>query len=124
LGTVRIQQGLYSEAIDDLQDALRLRNDTFVSAGWVMPMRAGRKGEAMAVLGRMETEHTRSYISPYHIAVVYAGLGNLDRVFEWFNKACEDRDPDIMMIKVDPLWDGLRADPRFTAFLREMRLKS
>jgi hypothetical protein len=49
----------------------------------------------------MKAEYTRSYLPAYQIGVVYAGLGDADQVFSWFEKACEDRDPDIIMIKVE-----------------------
>ena len=71
----------------------------------------------------MKAESTRSYLPAYQIGVVFAGLGNADQVFSWFDKACEDRDPDILMIKVEPLLDGLRADPRFAELLRKMHLE-
>jgi hypothetical protein len=45
------------------------------------------------------------------------------QVFSWFEKACEDRDPNIIIIKVEPLLDGLRADPRFAELLRKMHLE-
>jgi hypothetical protein len=72
----------------------------------------------------MLNENSRSYISPYHIGVVYLGLDDLDQVFSWFDKAYEDRDPDLIMMKVEPLLDGLRIDPRYRALLRKMRLES
>jgi tetratricopeptide (TPR) repeat protein len=114
LGMVHIQQGLYSEAINDLQEALRLHDDSFCLGrlGYAYA-RAGRKSDAIAVLEHIKAESTWRYISPYQVAMVYAGLGDIDQVFYWFDKACEDRDPDVMMIKVEPLLDGLRGDPRF-----------
>jgi serine/threonine-protein kinase len=125
LGMVHIQQGGYAEAIDDLQEALRLQNDSFCLGrlGYAYA-RAGRNSDANRVLDGMKAESTRSYLPAYQIGLVYAGLGNADQVFSWFDKACEDRDPDILMIKVEPLLDGLRADPRFTALLRKMHLQS
>jgi TolB-like protein/Tfp pilus assembly protein PilF len=125
LSSVHLQQGLYTEAIHDSQQALELQYDSFCLGrlGYAYT-RAGRISDAKAVLDRMLAEYSRSYISPYHIGVVYAGLGDLDQVFSWFEKAYDDRDPDLMMIKVEPLLDGLRADPRFTVLVRKMRLES
>ena len=114
----------YSEAINDLQQALKLQNDSFCLGrlGYAYA-RAGRKSDAIRVLDSMKAEYTRSYLPAYQIGVVYAGLGDADQVFSWFEKACEDRDPDIIMIKVEPLLDGLRAHPRFAELLRKMHLE-
>jgi hypothetical protein len=76
------------------------------------------------VLDRIKAEYTQSYAPAYQAGVVYAGLGDSDQAFFWLDKAADDRDPDIIMIQVEPLLDRLRADPRFTALLRKMHLKS
>jgi tetratricopeptide (TPR) repeat protein len=125
LGAVHLQEGLYTEAIDDLQHGLKVENDSFCLGrlGYSYA-RAGLRGDALAALERMTAEYSNSYFSPYHIALVHAGLGDIDQVFSWLDKAYEDRDPDFMMLKVEPLLDPLRADPRFTALLRKMRLES
>jgi len=55
------------------------------------------------------------------IALVYYGLGDKDRVFEWLEEAYQERAMPTEL-QVDPLWDGLRSDPRFTALLKKMGL--
>jgi hypothetical protein len=55
------------------------------------------------------------------VARVYIGLGDRDRAFEWLRKAVQQRDVSLML-KADPLYDGLRADKRFDALLREANL--
>ncbi|MCZ6776180.1 MAG: hypothetical protein O7D34_06970, partial [Ignavibacteria bacterium] len=56
------------------------------------------------------------------IAIVYIGLGVRDQAFEWMQKAYEERSGSMVFLKVDPVWDSLRSDPRFTAFLKKMNL--
>ena len=125
LGATHLQEGLYTEAIDDLQHGLRVENDSFCLGrlGYAYA-RAGRRRDALAVLERMIAEYSHSYFSPYHVAVVHTGLGDLDQLFSWLEKAYQDRDPDLMMIKVEPLLDPIRADARFGALLRKMRLEN
>jgi hypothetical protein len=54
---------------------------------------------------------------------VYEGLGDKDRAFQWLAKAFEERSPILAYyLKVDPLGDRLRPDPRFADLLRRMNL--
>jgi TolB-like protein len=60
--------------------------------------------------------------SAYQIADVYAWRGEKDQAFLWLNRAYAQRDGGLTQVKFDPLLDSLRSDPRYTAFLRKMRL--
>ncbi len=53
---------------------------------------------------------------------IYVGLGEKDKAFEWLEKAYEDRSigSSFAGIKVDPVFDPLRSDPRFADLLRRM----
>jgi len=58
----------------------------------------------------------------FQIAEVYAFRGEADRAFEWLERAYAQRDGGLTQIKGDPLLKNLERDPRYTAFLRTMRL--
>jgi hypothetical protein len=47
-------------------------------------------------------------------------LGEKDLAFTWLDKAYKEHDPQLFQVKVDPLWDNLRSDPRFTELLKRM----
>src|SRR5579863_1254706 len=83
---------------------------------------AGRKREAKSVLAEIKEVSKAHYVSPYAVAVVYAGLGEKERSLEWLEKAVEGRDVWLVWIKQDPRLDRLRSSPRFEALLRHMRL--
>ena len=59
-------------------------------------------------------------ISPYNFAVVYAGLGDKDQAFKWLDKAYEESDPSLVVLKVAPWLDNLRSDPRFSSLTRNI----
>jgi hypothetical protein len=49
---------------------------------------------------------------------LYTGLGDKDKAFEWLDKAAQDQTNVMQFLRVYPLLDPLRADPRFEAMLR------
>jgi hypothetical protein len=52
------------------------------------------------------------------MALVHAGLGELENVFEWLDRAYAVRDVHLVFLTVDPKWDPYRADLRFSALLK------
>ena len=62
------------------------------------------------------------YVPPSAFAWIYLGLGDVDRAFEWLDRAIDARDQLMMPIKSCPIFDPIRADPRFAALLHKMNL--
>jgi len=60
--------------------------------------------------------------SPDDIAAFYAQLGDKDKAFEWLEKAYEQHDEGLTLLKVEPRYDPLRSDPRFTDLMRRVGL--
>jgi tetratricopeptide (TPR) repeat protein len=83
---------------------------------------AGRRDEALSTVAKMKALSARQYVSPAFMAVVLRYLGDRDQIFEWWDKACDDRSFDVIFLKVDPSLDELRDDPRFAALLRKAGL--
>ena len=83
----------------------------------------GRREKALRIRAELEERSRRQYVSPSTFARMYAGLGEKDQAFVWLNKAVEAHDPNFTFSVFDPLWDPLRADPRFTRVVRRMGLE-
>jgi eukaryotic-like serine/threonine-protein kinase len=83
---------------------------------------AGRKDEANKVLKELLDLQRRRYVSPPALANVYIGLGDKDQVFFWLEKAYQERSNYMAWLKVFPLHDPLRSDPRFDDLLRRIGL--
>ncbi len=81
---------------------------------------AGRTQDADSLLQRLI--ETYSNDGPFQIAEVYAYRGDADRAFEWLETAYERRDPGVSQIVGDPLLRRIESDPRFTAFLKKLKL--
>jgi serine/threonine-protein kinase len=85
---------------------------------------AGRRSEALALLHAISLRAVNDYISPVSIAYICTALGDKDRAFENLDRAISDRDPNIVGLKSNPIFDGLRDDDRYRALLRKMQLES
>jgi hypothetical protein len=86
--------------------------------------RVGRSAEARDVLRRLEELSRQRYVSPYHMAYVYAGLSEDERAMDWLERAYEERAGGVYGIKGSFLFSSLRGHPRFQALLGKMNLLS
>src|SRR5439155_778352 len=84
----------------------------------------GQVERARDVLKQLQGLSQRRYVSPYHIAYVYTGLGELDRAMDSLERAYEERAGGVYGIKGSFLFTTLRSHPRFAALLRKMNLVS
>jgi tetratricopeptide (TPR) repeat protein len=84
---------------------------------------AGQRANAEKILRDLLQKSKTSYVSPYMIATIYAGLGAKDKAFEFLEKAYQERSPDIpYFLKADLRIDNLSSDPRFQDLLRRVGL--
>ncbi len=83
---------------------------------------AGHRSETLRTVEDLKALAARRYVAPSYIAMVFAALGDKDQALDWWAKACEDRSFEVVFLKVDPLNDPLRGDPRFADLLRRARL--
>ena len=80
---------------------------------------------AVKAVGRpkdLEKRAANENIPPLRFAILYAALGEKDKAFEWLNKSFERRFGPLIYLKVNPIWDNLRADPRFPELLGHVGL--
>jgi len=121
-GMAYIQQKKYGDAITALRKAISLSGPatTFISYLGYANARLGKSREARQMLAQLERVSKRQYVSSYFIAIIYLGLGDLDRTFEWLEKAHEERSGFMAFINVEPMLDALRGDPRFKALAEKI----
>ncbi|MGB9473305.1 MAG: protein kinase [Candidatus Acidiferrum sp.] len=115
--------GRRSEAIPEYQKAVDLsqqNTDPVASLAYAYA-RAGKKSEAEKILRDFLQRSETTYLSPYMIATIYAGLGNKDKAFEYLEKAYQERTPDLpYFLRADLRMDTLRSDPRFQDLMRRI----
>ncbi len=121
LGLIYEQTGRLREAIKELEAAYRLDEnpEALAQLGHVHAL-AGESAEARRILGELLGMSVSRYVSPYDIALTYAGLGDREQTFAWLDKAIEDRSEWVYYIRLDPRLDGLHDDPRFQGLLRRI----
>jgi tetratricopeptide (TPR) repeat protein len=83
---------------------------------------AGRRDEALAVLKELDERSKREYVPAFYSVLIYLGLNDKDQAFQCLERAYEERSTHLVWLKVDPIFDGLRSDPRFTDLMRRMGL--
>jgi TolB-like protein/DNA-binding winged helix-turn-helix (wHTH) protein/Flp pilus assembly protein TadD len=119
LGQAYEQMGETDLALAALTDAARFSgsNSKVTSLRGYLLAKSGRINEAREVLKRLESDAHERHVPPAAMALVLAGLGEREAVFEWLAKAYDARDVHLIFLPVDPKWDPFRADPRFQALL-------
>ena len=116
LGLAYEQKGMYEEAIAELQEANSLiqgGHSTVAAALGHAYAVSGNKGKARELIEGLKEQSRRRHVSPYLIAIIYIGLGEKERAFEWLEREYNDRSGGFTHIKVDPRFDALRSDQRF-----------
>lgn len=124
LGAAYIQKREFSKAISALQVAMILSNGSTRSlaalgygyAVW------GKRRRAREVIADLLKRAQERYVPGYAIAMVYAGLGEVDEAFRWLDRSYEERDEWLVRIRVAPELSNLRSDYRFVGLLRKVGL--
>lgn len=83
---------------------------------------SGDVKRAQQILKELQDRSTREFVSPYHFAYLYAGLGEADTAIDYLERAFERRSGAIYGIKGSFLFNNLRTHPRFVSLLRRMNL--
>jgi tetratricopeptide (TPR) repeat protein len=124
LGVALTRTGRFDEGLAAVRKAVELSGAAAWSTGWLGLVLGlgGRADEAGAVLQRLETMSRTAYVAPASFAWVYLGLRDLDRAFEWLDRAVDAHDQLMMPIKSYVFFDPIRDDPRFHALLHKMGL--
>jgi serine/threonine protein kinase/tetratricopeptide (TPR) repeat protein len=124
LGTDYEQLHRYDEAISTFQKAVKVGEDdpddlSCLAHGYAI---TGKKKEANEIIAKLMEISKHRYVSPFDIAMIYAGLGDKDTAFEWLEKAFKERSFWLIYLRWEPRLDPLRSDPRFSNLLTRMGL--
>jgi TolB-like protein/Flp pilus assembly protein TadD len=122
LGSTLAAKGAIGEAIGEYQKARALNDDPLVLALLARAYAfSGNKMEAEKILDQLKELSKERYVSAYSFALVYLGLGNKEEALRRLQKGYQERGGDYLVyVKVEPLLDPLRGDPRFEELVQEV----
>src|SRR5689334_10465219 len=130
LALAYVQKGRYDEAIVELRKLIKApatgaipdqvveaESEASASLGFAYG-RAGKQADARTIIRQLEALSKKRYVSPLYFAIVYAGMKDNDKAIEYLNNAFEARHPGLVLIRIEPMFDGLRGDERFKALIK------
>ncbi len=120
LGVTYEYKGMFDEAIAEFQKARELGGENWPELR--VPLQrayeaSGYRGYYQEQLRLLKERSKQSYVAPASIAMIYARLGDRESAFAWLEKAQRER-TGLFFIKVEPVYDPMRSDPRFRDLLR------
>jgi TolB-like protein/Tfp pilus assembly protein PilF len=116
------QTGRYQDALDLFASTDHDQLDP-VSQAWIGHVLAmsGNRAAAERIAGHLTTAERR-FVPPFHLAVLYAGLRDVDEAVRHLQRACESRDPSLDTMAADPRFSVLHGDWRFVNMLDRLNL--
>jgi DNA-binding winged helix-turn-helix (wHTH) protein/TolB-like protein/Flp pilus assembly protein TadD len=124
LAMVYAQKGMTQEALLEINTITRLvgvNEDTMSALGYLYAL-MGRRAAAQEIVHNLEKITKQGYFDPIKIVYIYAALGEKDRAFEWLERAYNERPVGMKWLNVNPKFDNLRKDQRFTDMQRRVGL--
>lgn len=118
------QERRYDEALASLRKADEWTSgtaDVRGLSGYVLGM-VGRHDEALAMLEALDDPGSQQYATPFHRAAIHVALGETERALQLLERALETRAKQVRLLRVEPMFDPIRDEPRFQALLEEVGL--
>ena len=130
LALAYVQKGMYNEAISELRTLIKAppagpipdkvietEMEASSSLGFAYGT-AGKTAEAKDILSKLQSLSQRRYISGIYFAIVYSGLKDSERTIHYLNEAFQSRQPGLVLIRIDPMFEWLRSDSKFQELTR------
>ncbi len=124
MGRSHLHDGRFSDALESFQSAQEAGGTwTPLTLIGYTHAASGRTADAERVLRELTTAAGTSYVPPYHIALLHAGLGDTKAAISWLERGVQERDVRMVFVGVDPLWQPMHGVPEFRDLLRRLKLK-
>ncbi len=126
LGMALVQKGMYAEAAVEFQEAITLTRGSpmMVAALGLTHALSGKRDEAQKSLTELKEISKEEYVPPYDLALLCTGLGEKKQALEWLKEAYEEHSQKLYMLKVEPVFDSLRSEPKFQDLIQRLGFPS
>src|SRR5467141_5246055 len=121
LGCCLLWKGDTAGAIAEFQ-----RSKIMVTGAWYQGLLgyahaiSGDRSKAEQILRELEQMAKRQYVNSTAFADIHLGLGEKEKALDWLAKSYEDQESACWYLKVDPIYDSVRNEPRFQALLQKV----
>jgi adenylate cyclase len=121
LAWVYILQKNYSAAIEECRTARAMETNPIIIAylGFAYA-KNGQQDKAMQTLNDLNQLGQKRFVTPFCQAMIYLGTGDNGKAIDWLEKAYAERSVWMGWLKVQPMLDPLRSDPRFQALYNKL----
>jgi tetratricopeptide (TPR) repeat protein len=122
LGQAYVETRMFGEAMSEFTQVSRLPNGQALALlGFAQThAAAGNRTEAQKNLNQLIALSKQQYVSASNIASVFIYLGETDKAFQFLEEANTAHDLNVLRVKYDPRFAGLRSDPRFNDLVRRI----
>ena len=121
IALVYLQIGKYREALESMARFAGQQDfDPLLAYAYAL---SGEKDKAKEILGKILNNLGQRWYSHVRIAMIYTALEDKEQAFSWLEKALAESDMALPYLKVNPAFDPLRSDPRFTELLKKIGLE-
>ncbi len=124
-GMPYIAKNMWDEAIRTFQRFSDLSDESPLAEGFLGLSYGlgGQREKAIKILNRLKKLSKLRYVSPYYISLVYMGLGQNADTLKYMEEAFKKREPLLVYINIDPIFDNFRSIAQFKELLKKMNLK-
>jgi len=118
------QKKMYDEAVAEYKKTLLVIPEWPVALAGIGNIYGEIKENATArkMLDTLAMLSKKEFVTPYGMALIYAGLGEKDNAFHWLDKSYEEHSNFLVWLKVDPRWASIRSDKRYAELIRKVGL--
>jgi len=122
LAIVLVKQGRYADALSEAKKSVEYANRSNAPLALLghVYARMGRQSEAEAVIIELEKRFDDKQADGRDVAVVYAGMEDKNKAFDWLEKSFKDRSVFLVFLKLEPLLESLQSDPRWNDLERRV----